>query len=568
MFSIKKYLVPITKFTRCFSSKSAFHSPSDKIFLNDKYSKFSFNQVYNLSNVLSKNLLDQHKKSDLNGEKIAVLCSNNYTYLISCLAVWMSNGVPLGINKNYPINLIEYFINDSKCKLVINGTSDHEPNQTELNNLLDNNKIINFHLNESSFFKQTSHPIVANSFQKIQNLLDLEEMKQKEGVILYTSGTSGPPKGVVLTRYNILRTIQTLVEAWQISPNDSLLHVLPLNHVHGLIYCLLTYLYAGCHVDMLPKFEPLAVWEKLLNPNNNINSFMAVPTIYVQLVNYYLNNEAIRKKYPTNYIKDVFKSKIRLVVSGSAPLNVKTHREWNEITGYNILERYGMTEIGLGLSNPFVETEDRKRVAGAVGRPFGNTNVRIVEPNDTLDSKHVLVESGPDFDKIFDQSKSLFGELQIKGDMVFKKYLNKPEQTKETFSDDGWFKTGDTAEFLKDEKIYKLIGRTSVDVIKSGGYKISALDIEKELLGHDLIDDVTVIGLQDPVWGQKVFALIVLKEAFQQQFCADEFKKWCKQRLPKQSVPKAVKVIEKMPRNQLGKVNKKELIKIYEKENG
>lgn len=566
MLAIKNFLNPISRLTRSFSSSSIHLNLSDKFFLSDKYHKFSFNQVYNLSNILSKNLLDQYEKNDLNGEKIAVLCSNNYTYLISCLAVWMSNGVPLGINKNYPTNLIEYFINDSKCKLVINGTNGQEQNPNELNNLLEEKEIINFQLNEASFYQQVPETQVHNSFEKIRNLLDLEEMKPKEGLILYTSGTSGPPKGVVLTRNNILRTIQTLVEAWQISPNDSLLHALPLNHVHGLIYCLLTYLYAGCHVDMLPKFDALTVWEKLLSPDNTINSFMAVPTIYVQLVNYYLNNETIRKKYPISYIKEVFKTKIRLMVSGSAPLNVKTHKEWLEITGYNILERYGMTEIGLGLSNPFIETDKNKRVAGAVGRPFGNTNVRIVEPNETLDSEHVLVESGPNYDKIFDHSKNLFGELQVKGDMVFREYLNKPEQTKETFSDDGWFKTGDTAEFLKDRNIYKLIGRTSVDVIKSGGYKISALDIEKELLGHDLIDDVTVIGLQDPVWGQKIFALVVLKQALQNEFCADEFKKWCKQRLPKQSVPKMVKVIEKMPRNQLGKVNKKELIKIYEKE--
>jgi malonyl-CoA/methylmalonyl-CoA synthetase len=126
---------------------------------------------------------------------------------------------------------------------------------------------------------------------------------------------------------------------------------------------------------------------------------------------------------------------------------------------------------------------------------------------------------------------------------------------------------GDTAEFLKDHKIYKLIGRTSVDVIKSGGYKISALDIEKELLGHPKIDDVAIMGLSDPIWGQRIFALIVLKDNLgPQSFKLEEFKEWCKTRLPNYSVPKLVKIIEKMPRNQLGKVNKKELIKIYEKE--
>lgn len=125
---------------------------------------------------------------------------------------------------------------------------------------------------------------------------------------------------------------------------------------------------------------------------------------------------------------------------------------------------------------------------------------------------------------------------------------------------------GDTAEFLTDLKIYKLIGRTSVDVIKSGGYKISALDIEKEVLGHEMIDDVAVMGLSDPVWGQRIFALIVLKSNRNKVFNLEEFKNWCKTKLPKHSVPTLVKVIDKMTRNQLGKVNKKELIKIYENE--
>ncbi len=339
--------------------------------------------------------------------------------------------------------------------------------------------------------------------------------------------------------------------------------------MHGLIYGLLTFFYSGAQIDMLPKFNADQVWSKLLDENSSeqtrINSFMAVPTIYVQLVNTFLNTEKYREKYPESFVRNVFKNKIRLVVSGSAPLNVKTHKEWNDITGYNILERYGMTEIGLGLSNPYIETNDRKRVAGAVGRPYGNTEVRIVDTSKD-DYSNVLVQSGPDNDTILTNDSDLFGELQIKGDMVFKEYLNKPEQTKETFTRDGWFRTGDTAEFLKDLKIYKLIGRTSVDVIKSGGYKISALDIEKEILGHPLIDDVAIMGLSDPVWGQRIFALIVLKQNSTNKFDFDEFKKWCKSRLPKYSVPKVVKIIDKMPRNQLGKVNKKELIKVYEKE--
>ena len=143
------------------------------------------------------------------------------------------------------------------------------------------------------------------------------------------------------------------------------------------------------------------------------------------------------------WIKDIFQNKIRLIASGSAPLNVKTFKEWHDITGYTILERYGMTEIGLGLTNPYVETADKKRVAGCVGRPYGETRVRIVAPNDDeTDSKHVLIETYKDEDKLVKQGVDLFGELQIKGKMVFKEYHGKPDKTKETFSDDGWFKTG------------------------------------------------------------------------------------------------------------------------------
>jgi len=255
--------------------------------------------------------------------------------------------------------------------------------------------------------------------------------------------------------------------------------------------------------------------------------------------------------YSNDYVKEVFKNKIRLIASGSAPLNVKTYNEWNEITGYKILERYGMTEIGLGLTNVYKETPDKKRMAGCVGRPYGQTWVRIVEPNEdeNMDSKHVLIESYKGEDVIYKENSELIGELQVKGDMVFKEYHGKPVQTKETFTDDGWFKTGDTATFLKDSKIYKLLGRTSVDVIKSGGYKISALDIEKELLGYKQIEDVAVMGISDPTWGQRIFSLIVLKPGiFEKDFKKDEYVKWCKERLPKASVPTLIKIIDKMPR--------------------
>jgi malonyl-CoA/methylmalonyl-CoA synthetase len=151
---------------------------------------------------------------------------------------------------------------------------------------------------------------------------------------------------------------------------------------------------------------------------------------------------------------------------------------------------------------------------------------------------------------------------------VFKEYLNKPKETKESFTEDGWFKTGDSAAFIKEHNSYKILGRTSVDIIKSGGYKISAVDIEREISAHPEILDVIVFGAKDRKWGEKVCAYIKLKEDNRlEKFDLNTFKLWCKERLPKQSVPSVIKIFEVMPRNHIGKVNKKEIIKQYEKEN-
>jgi malonyl-CoA/methylmalonyl-CoA synthetase len=413
---------------------------TNRFFFTDSYGNFTHEQVDALSSHLSKDLTDllNANNNDLKGQKVAVLCSNNYTYLTSIMAVWKANGVPLGLNKLYPPKLIEYFINDTKCKLVINGVSKQAANDKqnqELDVLLDQLKVANYKIDESLYMNKASSSAdpSADGLMSFRKLFNNE--KSKEAIILYTSGTSGPPKGVVLTFNNLLRTIETLIDAWKLDSSNCLLHTLPLNHVHGLIYALLAVKYAGGKIDMLPKFNAHTVWSKLLGKDNHVNTLMAVPTIYVQLVNAFLNDEELKKAYNQDYVKSVFKKKIKLVVSGSAPLNVKTYKEWNDITGYRILERYGMTEIGLGLSN---ELAVEKRIAGAVGRPFGNTYVRI------FDSDKVLIESHQNGDKIHSNEGSLFGELQIKGDMVFKEYLGKPKETKESFTDDGWFKTGET----------------------------------------------------------------------------------------------------------------------------
>ncbi len=197
--------------------------------------------------------------------------------------------------------------------------------------------------------------------------------------------------------------------------------------------------FVGGQVDLIPKFSSETVWSKLLDERNKINMFIGVPTVFSQLIEF----AAARGRLKSD-VKEILKRKLRIIGSGSAPLNVKTYNDWFELTGNKILERYGMTEVGMALTNPFVETENSQRIAGTVGRPVGDIQVRLV---DEADSK-VQVVSDASGDRLFGQSLKgydkveIFGELQIKGPIVFSEYLNKPEQSRQSFTEDGWFKTG------------------------------------------------------------------------------------------------------------------------------
>lgn len=313
----------------------------------------------------------------------------------------------------------------------------------------------------------------------------------------------------------------------------------------------------------MPRFSAKQVWSELLSKDqSNVNVFVAVPTIYSQLIQHYESD--LKSQWPRDELQSRLRSKMRLFGSGSGPLNVKTYNDWNELTNISIVERYGMTEIGMVLSNPCDESNEVKRRGGYVGRPYGRCKVRIVD----LISNQVLVESDAQRDTVLGKpDQEIYGELQISGPSVFKEYHKRPEHTAASFTDDGWFKTGDTAIFDKSSNgggEYKIVGRTSVDVIKTGGYKMSALDIERVILSNELIEDAAVMGLSDTTWGQIVFALIVVKPG--RTFNQQEFLAWCQSNLPKYQVPRLVRVIDKMPRNLMFKVNKKELVAIYEQE--
>jgi malonyl-CoA/methylmalonyl-CoA synthetase len=255
------------------------------------------------------------------------------------------------------------------------------------------------------------------------------------------------------------------------------------------------------------------------------NVFMAVPTIYVKLIHHFETIDATA-------LADVctgFKA-MRLNVSGSAACPESLFHRWEELTGQVLLERYGMTEIGMALSNPY----RGERRAGHVGQALPGVEIKLFdEHNVPIDE-----EASP-------------GEIRVKGDSVFLEYWGNEAATKTSFID-GWFATGDVA--VLDDGYYRIMGRSSVDIIKSGGYKLSALEIEAVLLTHEAIAEVAVLGVEDETWGESVLAVIGLKEGAALEYL--NLKQWCSGKMSSYKIPKAIKIVESLPRNAMGKVTK------------
>ncbi len=340
--------------------------------------------------------------------------------------------------------------------------------------------------------------------------------------ILYTSGTTGKPKGVVTSHLNLQAQIRNLVDAWRWSPEDRILEFLPLHHVHGLVNVVGCALWSGAVCEVLPRFDAGRVWASILS--GRLTLLMAVPTIYVRLIKAW---EEAGKQERAAMSRAA--SRLRLMVSGSAALPVPVLERWREITGHVLLERYGMTEIGMALSNPY----EGERVAGAVGAPLPGVDVRLV------DGEGQVVPAGEP------------GEIEVRGPTVFRRYWQRAEATREAFRD-GWFQTGDLA--VVEDGVYRILGRQSVDIIKCGGEKISALEIETALLGHPEIEECAVVGLEDAEWGQRVAAAVVVSGGGEMDL--DTLRGWARERLAVYKVPSRVKCFGELPKNAMGKVTK------------
>lgn len=541
---MKRYFPP---FLNCLKFK-------DRIALIDTFGKHSFDNLFNQSKVLCKNILNiskiksnELKTHPLKREKIAFLCENDHTYISAQWGAWMSGSTAVPLSKYHPIKELEFIISDCKPKVLLctenfaekllNVSEKFDLDFMVFDALLQDDSQV--HCRSKQNLMVMNEPFVSD--KELMDSWNHIHWEETNAQIVYTSGTTGRPKGVVTTFANISSQINDLNTTWNVTSQDGYLHVLPLHHVHGIVNNLLSPLTAGASITMLKAFCAEKVWWHLLE-DENVNVFHAVPTIYSKLIEYYTENLSST----CDDIRDILKTKFRLMVSGSAALPVPVLKRWEEISGHVLLERYGMTEIGMALTNPL----QGPRIEGAVGKPFPSVKFRIrSEDNKTIaEGDHEKIVRYADGD----------GSLLVKGPSVFKEYLNLDNATKDSFDDDGWFITGDTAVYDSEHDVIRIMGRTSVDIINSAGYKMSALEIEKHLLCVEGIREVAVIGLPDDVYGEVVCAVVVSNKnhTITLQYVQEE----CKDVLAIYKIPRAIKVLDEIPKNAMGKVNKKLLI--------
>ena len=450
-------------------------------------------------------------RRDLLEERVAFLMTPGFGWVAVQRGIWRAGGIAVPLPLGATMPELEYILDDTGTSTIL---FDFEACPT-LPSFVASRGIRALSYEALGACEVTELPEIGNS---------------RRAMILYTSGTTSRPKGVVTTHANIGAQIRTLVDAWEWSDADRTLLCLPLHHVHGIINVVWCALASGAVCEMLPRFEADAVWNRIAS--GELTVFMAVPTIYVRLIRAWEAASAERRRELSEAC-----SRLRLMVSGSAALPVTTLERWKEISGHTLLERYGMTEIGMALSNPYRGT----RIPGSVGTALPGVAVQLMGENG-----QPVVEGMP-------------GEIEVQGPSVFAEYWRKPDATREAFRD-GWFRTGDTA--VVENGSYRILGRTSIDILKTGGHKVSALEIEEVLRRHPAVAECAVVGVPDAEWGERVGAAVVMNEGASIEL--PSLRAWAGGFIAAHKLPTRLMVMDALPRNAMGKVVKREIARQFQ----
>lgn len=439
------------------------------------------------------------------GDRIAVQVDKSPPALFFYLACLRAGFIYLPLNPAYRQTEVEYFLDDAAPRFILCAPASLDMMQTAAARrgiahvyTLDGNG--QGSLPQACVDTPTTHAIFHSA-------------PDDTAVILYTSGTTGRPKGAMITHRNLAANGEALRRAWDFQAHDVLLHALPIFHIHGLFVACHCVLLSGSKMIFLPKFDVELILSKL----NRATVFMGVPTYYTRLL------------AEPRFGRDICRH-MRLFTCGSAPLLTQTFAEFHARTGHEILERYGMTETGMNTSNPL----HGPRIAGTVGPPLADVTVRIV----ANDGREVATGE--------------VGQLLVKGPNVFKGYWRQPEKTAEEFTADGYFKTGDMAR--QDDKAYVSIVGRAKDVVISGGLNIYPKEIETYIDEIEGVAESAVIGLPHPDFGEAVTAVVVRTE--DKEISEEKIIQALKNKIAGFKIPKRVFFVEELPRNSLGKVQK------------
>ncbi|XP_021298736.1 malonate--CoA ligase isoform X2 [Herrania umbratica] len=520
-------------------------SAADSIAIRADQNSYTYRQLvasaFNISRLLSSSnndgVISGH--GNLGGARIGIVAKPSAEFVAGMLGTWFSGGVAVPLALSYPEAELLHVMNDSDITFVLSTEEYRETMQSVAARSAAQFSLIPPVPNISS------SPNVTDQIQIGEIEAEGSLIGENPALVVYTSGTTGKPKGVVHTHKSITAQVQMLTEAWEYTSTDQFLHCLPLHHVHGLFNALLAPLYAGSTVEFMPKFSVRGIWQRWresytingIKADDAITVFTGVPTMYTRLIQGYQAMDPEQRAVSASAARQ-----LRLMMCGSSALPQPVMQEWETITGHRLLERYGMTEFVMAISNPLRGS----RKAGTVGKPFPGVQVRIAED-----------KSGGDMMGV--------GELCVKSPSLFKEYWKLPQVTKESFSDDGFFKTGDAGR-VDEDGYYIILGRTSADIMKVGGYKLSALEIESVLLEHPDIAECCVLGLPDKDYGEAVSAIVVLEsetkgkqEDSNSALSLEELCSWAKDKLAPYKLPTRLMLWDSLPRNAMGKVNKKEL---------
>jgi malonyl-CoA/methylmalonyl-CoA synthetase len=451
-------------------------------------------------------------RDDLAEARIAYLVPPGFDHVAVQWGIWRAGGIAVPLAASHPPPELEYVIRDAAAEFVVV----HRDLAANIEGVP---------LPPGIRTMDVDHALRTAPGSPLP-----EVVEGRRAMMVYTSGTTGRPKGVVTTHANLTAQVTCLITAWEWRGDDRIPLVLPLHHVHGIVNVVTCALWAGARCDMMARFDAEQVWNRI--EAGDLSLFMAVPTIYGKLIAAWEAAPSARRRTWSAGC-----ARMRLMVSGSAALPVQTLERWRDISGHTLLERYGMTEIGMALSNPL----HGERRPGFVGTPLPGVETRVVD-----DAGRAVPEGMP-------------GELEVRGPGVFREYWGRPDATAQAFRDGGWFRTGDVA--VVERGAYRILGRQSVDIIKTGGYKVSALEIEEVLRTHPAIAECAVVGVADIDWGERVCAAIELRTGH--DLALEGLRTWARERLAPYKLPRALCAVAALPRNAMGKVTKSEVAKLF-----